>query len=229
MEQKVKSTPMKSSILGLVAGIGFALLSFHASHRVPSEPSATSAYQLDKSVEDVTSEDVAMLRKEIESIKRERKNLEKRTEELSKEMAQVRSQTEAMSQNQVAAEPQLNPTEELEHTATRMQAQVELVEGTLRTEIVDPQWTGAAEVALRETFHKENMKGFQLRAVTCRTTLCRMELTLEGLSPPEGSFAKLAHSMPWQGQGFVRINSEETAGIALYLSREGYSLPRLPN
>jgi hypothetical protein len=229
---EVKARKILSTVLGIgliLAVISLTLLWFPARPLTSPKLPMTSVLQLDGPGEHVTLEDIATLKKEIESLKNDRKKLEKRSDETDREIAQLRSQSWSLSQDQAATAPQLTPKQKLERAAAQIQAQVELVEGTLRTETVDPRWTDGAEATLRETFHKENMKGFQLWAVTCRTTLCRTELTLEGSSSPEESFKRLANSVPWQGQGFVRIDPGESAGIVLYLSREGYSLPRLPD
>ncbi|MBI3301221.1 MAG: hypothetical protein HYZ72_03970, partial [Deltaproteobacteria bacterium] len=120
--------------------------------------------------------------------------------------------------------PALTPEEERERAEAQTRAQMELVEGTMRAEKTDPQWTSAAKLALDEVFHSEAMTGMQLVDAECRTTLGRLELALDDSTSPEDSFRKLVHLAPWQGQRFVRI--DEGGSAVVYLAREGYALPQ---
>jgi len=117
----------------------------------------------------------------------------------------------------------LTPEEEHERAEAQTQAQVELVEGTMRAEKIDLQWASATKLTLNEVFHSEAMTGMQLVEADCRTTLCRRELVLDDSTSPEDSFRKLGNLAPWQGQAFGRINE---GSAVVYLAREGYSLPQ---
>ena len=106
---------------------------------------------------------------------------------------------------------------------------IELFEETILIEGTDPEWSGLAELALDEASKREEMTEFNLVDAKCGTTMCRMELSLDGSESPEESFRKLVDFAPWQGEGFIRIqdgNDREFAQAVVYLAREGYSLPQ---
>jgi hypothetical protein len=103
-------------------------------------------------------------------------------------------------------------------------ARIEVFEGTMRVENADPEWASAAELALNEAFHHEAMAGLRLGRANCRTSLCRLELFLADSRPAEETFQQLIDIIPWDGQGFVRID-EASGEAVLYLAREGYALP----
>ena len=91
---------------------------------------------------------------------------------------------------------------------------IELFEETILIEGTDPEWSGLAELALDEASKREEMTEFNLVDAKCGTTMCRMELSLDGSESPEESFRKLVDLAPWQGEGFIRIqdgNDEESA------------------
>jgi hypothetical protein len=100
----------------------------------------------------------------------------------------------------------------------------EAFEGTMFAEAADPEWASTAQRALQEAFHGEITAGLRLVQADCRTSLCRLELVLDGSLSPEATFEQLIHFAPWNGQGFTQIDEE--AGVAVvYLSREGHELP----
>lgn len=119
----------------------------------------------------------------------------------------------------------LTPEEEGQREAARTQAEIGLLEGTLRAEKPDPAWASTAQLALSETFQREAIPGARLVGAECRTTLCRMDLSLDG-STPEDSFRHMTYLAPWSGQSLVQIDTE--AGVAvMYLAREEHALPQL--
>jgi len=227
-------------------GLGFSLVLVSISatalwvHR-HSEPSHTSTIRATHQSQDpakrITPEDVAALKVEIARLKDDKSKFER----LSREMTALRSQLTQVEQEQklrsqeeglphstgeTEANPAtLTPEEEQTRAEAQIQTQVALLEGTLLAEKLDSAWVNAAQLALNTTFHSETMAGVQLMKADCRTTLCRLELFLDGSTAPEDSFRKLVHASPWEGQGFVQIDGESGKAV-VYLSREGYSLPQ---
>ena len=225
-------------------GFGLVLVSIGATalwvHR-HSEPSYTSTVRATNQSEDlakrVTPEDVTGLKAEIERLKDGKAGFEQLSHEMTalrSQLTQVEREQKLRSQAESLA-PQigdteanaatLTPEEEQARTEAQIQTQVALLEGTLLGEKSDSAWGNTAQLALNTTFHSETMAGVQLMKADCRTTLCRLELFLDGSTAPEDSFRKLVHSSPWQGQGFVQIDGESGKAV-VYLAREGYSLPQ---
>lgn len=205
----------------------------------------------------VTHEDIETLKTELENLKRSKKSLEQLSAGMQDELALLRSQLTHVSKEQASVGQSINrisdniaknrfrksstptnadtletltPEEEDRRAETQSQEQVALLEETIFSEETDPEWTGEAEQALRETFQKDEANGLELVDAECRTTLCRMEMHLDSSTmSPEDAFRGLSHLTPWQGQGFVKIDDavEGSHKIVIYLSREGYNLPQL--
>ena len=118
------------------------------------------------------------------------------------------------------------PEDEVRRAEAQVQAQIDLLEVTVLAEAPDPVWTSAAERSLQSVFQREEKAGFHLVQTECRTTLCRLELSLDGSVSPEESFHSLVQMMPWQGQAFIRIEDGEGGAVVVYLAREGHALPQ---
>lgn len=119
----------------------------------------------------------------------------------------------------------LTPEEGRARAEARLQAELALLDGTLRAERPDPAWASTAQQTLYDTFHPEALPGVHLLGAECRTTLCRMELALDDASQPD-SYRGLLHLAPWSGPSFIQINTE-TGETVMYLAREAHSLPQL--
>jgi hypothetical protein len=103
--------------------------------------------------------------------------------------------------------------------------QVEAFERTLVEEDAAPGWARTAQLVLQEAWHGGAIAGFSLIQADCRTSLSRLELSLDGSRSPGETFEQLVHFAPWNGEGFAQL--DEASGVAVvYLSREGYALPR---
>ena len=125
---------------------------------------------------------------------------------------------------------QYDPELEDQQASVRMMAQSDLLEDVIAGEEIDPEWSIWAEESMLKTFEGDQARGLFVVDLDCRTSLCRMELTLDGSASPEESFRNLSLLAPWEGQGFVRISGIEDEGgqpnAIVYLTREGYVLPQ---
>lgn len=119
----------------------------------------------------------------------------------------------------------LTPEQAREREAARTQAEIELMEGTMLSEKSDAAWANTAQLALQTRLQKEALPGVQMVEAECRTTLCRMELSLDG-SIPQDNFRNLIDLAPWSGQSLIQIDTE-TGLAVMYLAREEHSLPQL--
>ncbi len=118
----------------------------------------------------------------------------------------------------------LTPEQERERAAARAQAELMLMEGTLLAEQPDSAWASTAQLALQATFQKEAISGVQLVDAECRSTLCRMELSVDD-SIPQDSLRNLLNLAPWSGQSLIQIDTE-TGEAVMYLAREEHALPQ---
>jgi hypothetical protein len=204
----------------------------------------------------VTPEDIAALKAEIARLHADRRQAEAAAVEmhraltaLSTQHAQVqqvqkvpapdqtpvprtvarehRAQRADPAADESATAPERTPEEEVAQVEAQTQAQVELLAGAVLAEPSDPEWAQTVQQALEQALQREDMRDLYLVSADCRTTLCRLELSLHGTTAPEEGFRRLTHFAPWPGQGFFRFDPESGEAV-VYLAREGHALPQQP-
>jgi hypothetical protein len=119
----------------------------------------------------------------------------------------------------------VTPEQEREQAEARAQAEMALMEETLRTESPDAAWTHSAQSALADTFHAKAIPGAQLLDAHCRATLCRLEITLDSASAQD-QYRELFDVAPWGAESLIHLNAE-TGAVVMYLARETHTLPQL--
>jgi hypothetical protein len=170
---------------------------------------------------------LAALRTQLTQVAQEQQAMARTISKLTTKLAKAdRAPAAEPVQADTANLPAATPEEEVKRADAQVQAQVDLIEDTLFAEASDPTWTDAAEQSLQDVFQLEEGTGFHLVHTECRTTLCRLELSLDGSLSPEESFHHLVHLMPWPGQSFVHFEDGESATAVVYLTREGHALPQ---
>ena len=229
--RKMSAVGLLSFGLALV-GIGAAVFWMHGRYSASHGSSITESNSL---------EAINALEAEIKEMKGGSSDLERRSAEMNSELTSLRSQLVDLNQGQESidriasaqdgdgAAAELTPEEEAEQVEAQTMELIEFFEETILTEETDPEWSSLAELVLDEASKNEEMTEFNLVDAKCGTTMCRMELSLDGSESPEESFRKLAHLAPWQGESFIRVqdgNDRESAQAVIYLAREGYSLPQ---
>ena len=247
-QQNIKRS---SERLGAVlAGVSIAVLCALALSSILYEPSVISQHD----PKDVTLRDVKALRTKIERLQNSMREIERLLPEMKRELTGFRSQLAQVDQRQQAIAHDiertpgqgtmldgenseapiwddeadisvLTPEEESARAEAQTKLQLDLLESMLLEEEIDPQWASVAQLSVAEVFQGEEIAGVQLVNVECRTTLCRIELSLDGSTSPEDSFRNLIHIRPWQGQSFARTDHEGDY-TEVYLVREGHSLPQ---
>ena len=252
MEAKAKKMLVVGLGLGLMlTGVGTAIV-WMPERRAPSYESAVVIpNQSENPVKFATLEHMQALRAEVERLKDSRSDLEQLAAKVNSELALLRSQLALVSRNQAslaqhvdqiaradsedlqaatrdkeAAAPELTPEEEIARTEAHVKAQIDSIEGTMLAEEADPKWASSAQIALDGAFQSEEVEGLKLINAECRTTLCRLELSLDGSTLAEENFRRLVYFSPWQGESFFQIN-HESGEASVYLAREGYSLPQM--
>jgi hypothetical protein len=229
MEKKTTRRTFLGFMIGLILlGIGLAGVSMQSPSPV-SYQSPIPIQPLPSTGEPpVTTKAIETLQAEIAQLKKEGREEKQRSNELERRLAALPTRPEPLEQIQEPQAPELTPEEELQRAEAQSLAQVALLEGTVQTEVTDPQWTSAAETSLRTAFLSDELPNLQLTDVTCRTTICRLTLSHDGSGAPDQSFRTLLRRAPWQGYGFVRIDQGESREVTVYLAREGYPLPEAP-
>jgi hypothetical protein len=174
-----------------------------------------------------TESDLTALRSRLARVDRDQESSSQSLNQIAEKLSRagLDGSTVPAARDDKADGATLTPEEERERATARTQAEIDLLEGTLRAEKSDPAWATAAQLALHTTLHKEALPRVQLMKAECRTTLCRMELALDGSTAQE-SFRNLIDLAPWSGQGLIQLNAE-TGLAVMYLAREEHTLPQV--
>ena len=251
MRRKIPATFLVGlSCCVLLIGIGIALVWGPASPHPtrpdtgyppfpPAAPEATSARQ-----------DIEAIHTELARLKRSTSTWEQHAATMQRELTALRSQLMQVDQGQTALAQALDqlrkhvlaarpeppsmserdtaavshaPREEMAHTDAR---QLETLEAELNGEKPDPAWARNAEQALHALWQGQENSGLSLVHVECRTSLCRLELDLDGTSSAEESLRALMYLIPWSGQSAMQIIEGEAPQVVMYLARRDTNFPR---
>jgi hypothetical protein len=205
-------------------------------------PQAVETRRAEEPASPLRPDDLEALRAEVARVQAGMEQLQRHAAAMSRELAALRAQRPGVDQDQAPRDRELHQrpragtgedatartpatTLEDEDVQAQVQTQIEGFEGTLVEEATDPGWASAVQLALQEAIDREAIAGLRLVEADCRTSLCRIELVLDGSMPPGEAFEPLIHSAPWDGPWFAHI--DEASGVAVvYLSREGDALPQ---
>ena len=118
------------------------------------------------------------------------------------------------------------PSPEAEQAAA--EARVALLDRQARTEQADPRWSGPAIAQIQATFAEDGLAGSTLRAAACQTTLCRVEVDHRDALALDRFLGEFPARLGWSTHSYAQTLTHEdgSATLVLYLSREGYRLPR---
>lgn len=90
----------------------------------------------------------------------------------------------------------------------------------------DPAWSAQAQISIQESFDRfrgELPETAFLLDTHCRTSVCRMEVAVEGDVDRDQVFMYLPHIVPWNNHGLLHFDAEAQT-VIFYVSREGTSL-----
>lgn len=107
--------------------------------------------------------------------------------------------------------------------ANRME---EGLEQQLIHEKVDERWADEMIQAVHEGFRKEVLAGIHPVDATCGSTICQVDLLIDGDLSVEESLQRLMYHRPWTGSTFFSAGADGVARI--YFAREGLELPTPP-
>lgn len=116
--------------------------------------------------------------------------------------------------------------EQVLEAETQIQEHADHLDWMAQSESVDVGWASEAQTAFYESFGAEELEGFEVASADCRTTFCRVELSIDPDTAAEDHYRSIVHGAPWNGAGFVRL-TDDPPQATLYLAREGEALPDL--
>lgn len=118
------------------------------------------------------------------------------------------------------------PSPEAEPAAAEVR--VALLDRQVRTERTDPRWSGPATAQIQAAFAEGGLAGSTLRNAACQTTLCRVEVDHRDALALDRFLGEFSARLGWNTHSYAQTLTHEdgSATLVLYLSREGYRLPR---
>lgn len=98
-------------------------------------------------------------------------------------------------------------------------------------EDVDVNWSVSAKGQITSMFSSENLTGLELVDLDCRSTLCKIDISIvdeggtyrDDFVSAETAVDKLTRVAPWPGEAAMEINSEGTNAV-IYIFRRGHML-----
>jgi hypothetical protein len=118
------------------------------------------------------------------------------------------------------------PARTQEEVAARDKKRFEGLAGKLAAEPVDLSWGPATERAITDTLKKPVFKGSKLLEATCRSTLCRFEVSHETDADRHRFSSALPTRLPSLPSGSMRNAEGPDRRTIVYVAREGHRVPR---
>jgi hypothetical protein len=157
--------------------------------------------------------------------------------ELQSELALLRRQVQLMAGQQGAAtgnagaaEPSAKPPAPApltqEEVSARDRKRFEGLARKLAAEPLDPRWAPTAERLIADTLAKPVFKGSKLLDATCRSTLCRFEVSHETDAVRSRFGSTLPTRLPSMPSGSMRNAEGSDRKTIVYVAREGHRVPR---
>lgn len=148
------------------------------------------------------------------------------------ELKLLRRQVQSMAQQQGKALHQagseaaaLLPLTEQE-VSVRDRQRFESLAHKLAAEPLDRQWAPTAERLISDTMKKPVFKGSKLVEATCRTTLCRFEVSHDTDADRSRFGNVLPTRLPSMPSGSMRHAEGPGRRTIIYVAREGHRVPR---
>ncbi len=110
-----------------------------------------------------------------------------------------------------------------------VQERIASLESELASQATDPIWTPKAVEQITEVFSNQALHGNTLQHIACTATLCRLEVMHTDEYSRNRFTDEFFPALEWRTNSFSHTvdNHDGSYNTALYLSREGYSLPPL--
>lgn len=129
----------------------------------------------------------------------------------------------------LTADDQTSDLQNSEPDEERIQNRFALFESVFASETLDPQWSNEAVDRITEVFAMEALKESLLINVGCASTLCRLEIGHRNEDSMNRFLDEFPTTLGWQTKLNIQVVDASDEGIAtvVYLSRPGYTLPKL--
>jgi len=151
------------------------------------------------------------------------------------EMQLMRRQMSVMAQQQAGAKPASTASEATapkpppptqEEVSARDKRRFENLGRKLAAEPVDRSWAPATERLIATTLQKPIFKGSKLLSATCRSTLCRFEVSHDSDVDRRKFGSTLPNRLPSLPSGSMRNAEGDERKTIIYVAREGHRIPR---
>ena len=96
----------------------------------------------------------------------------------------------------------------------------------LAAEPVDRSWAPATERLIADTLARPAFKGSKLLAASCRSTLCRFEVSHDSETDRRTFSSTLPNRLPSLPSGSMRNAEGSERKTIVYVAREGHRIPR---
>ena len=102
-----------------------------------------------------------------------------------------------------------------------------IMDDALDAQIPDPTWDNGAAGELSDRFHSEDFAGSQLESVTCRGSMCRLEIYHEDDSASGAWFEAEHQLVPWSHKGRIETLEDASGKLitVMYITRDGFDFP----
>jgi hypothetical protein len=125
-----------------------------------------------------------------------------------------------------AAEGPTRPALTQEEVSARDRRRFEGLARRLAAEPLDLGWGPATERTIADTMKKPVFKGSKLLEATCRSTLCRFEVSHETDADRHRFSSALPTRLPSLPSGSMRNAEGPDRRTIIYVAREGHRVPR---
>jgi hypothetical protein len=192
--------------IALVAALALALLLWRPSAALPPREGQGAPA-------DVTDQ-VASMRREMQLLRRQ-----------VQVMAHQQGQAKPAAASPVSAAPPPPPLTQ-EEVSERDRKRFEGLARKLAAEPVDRPWAAASERLIADTIRKPAFKGSKLLEATCRSTLCRFEVSHDNDTARARFSSTLPTRLPSMPSGSMRNAEGPERKTIVYVAREGHRVPR---
>ena len=161
-----------------------------------------------------------------QQLQAQQQRLERSREEMAR-LAQALEQrpvggAETSDEAVSAAEP---PSAQEEQAMAR--ERLTLLDRQVVSEGIDQEWSGPATEQIKSALAEKALAGSLLSNARCQATLCRIEVD----SPDATALDRVLGELPvrlWSANSYSQVTTHEdgSATLVLYISREGYRLPK---
>ena len=159
----------------------------------------------------------------------QQQRLDRSRQELAR-LAQALGRQQFASQAATRDEPSSSAAEPPSPQAEQAEAQdrLALLDRQIVSEGIDHRWSGPATEQIQSALAAGTLDGSALSSARCQTTLCRVEVDSRDSVALDQFLSEFPARLGWSTNSYSQVTTHEdgSATVVLYISREGYRLPR---